>query len=59
MVAGYSEDQFGARAGLHPMEVAALEGGERNVSLSLVERLADALQLPVSSLLREAERESA
>lgn len=58
LAAGYSEEQFGARAGLHPVDVITLEMGEQNVSLSLAERVAGALNLPVSSLLREAERES-
>lgn len=55
--AGLSEEQLGARAGLSPVQIAALERGEHGVSLAVVERLAGALGLQVWELLREAERE--
>ena len=55
--AGQSEEQCGARAGLHPIHVVALERGEYPVTLVVLERLAIALEMPVSVLLREAERE--
>ena len=55
--AGLSEEQLGTRAGLAPVRVAALEHGEGQVSLALVERLAGALGLRVWELLREMERE--
>ena len=55
--AGFSEEQLGTRAGLSPVQIAALERGEHSVSLAVAERLAGALGLPVWELLREAERE--
>src|SRR5690349_10039831 len=55
--AGFSEEQLGTRAGLSPVQIAALERGEHGVPLAVAERLAGALGLQVWELLREAERE--
>ena len=57
--AGYSQEQLGARAGLHPIQVVAIERGERGVSLATMERLAGALGVYLSALLLVAERERA
>jgi len=55
--AGYSAEQLGTRAGLRPIDIVAIERGERNLPLTLMERLAAALDIRVSDLLADAERE--
>lgn len=54
---GYSEEQISTRAGVPPIQIRALERGELTLSLAIAERLAVALGIAVSTLLREAERE--
>jgi DNA-binding XRE family transcriptional regulator len=57
--AGYSAEQLGARAGLSPVDVIAMERGDRNLPLAAIERIAAALVVPVSELLLKAEQERA
>ena len=57
VAAGYSVEQLGARAGLHPTDVAAIERGDINLPLVTIERVAAALGVRVSELLAEAERQ--
>ncbi len=48
---GWSQEQLAEQCGLHRTYVGAIERGERNVGLDNLERLARALQIPVSALL--------
>ena len=51
---GISQEQLAERAGLHRTYVSDVERGVRNPSISTVERLADALELPISALFDRA-----
>jgi len=55
--AGYSQEAFAAKAGLHRTFMGAVERGKTNVSLETLERIAGALELHVWQLLRCAETE--
>jgi CheY-like chemotaxis protein len=51
---GISQEQLAERAGLHRTYVSDVERGTRNPSIAIVERLADALELPISALFDRA-----
>ena len=53
-VLGISQEELARRAGLHRTYVSDLERGARNPSVESVEKLADALQIPVSKLFATA-----
>jgi transcriptional regulator with XRE-family HTH domain len=48
-----SQEQLANLAGLHRTYVSSVERGERNVSLDNMERLAEALSVSLSQLVRE------
>ena len=53
---GYgSQQKFAEVVQTHPNYIGAIERGERNVSLHLLVRTADALDLPLSRLIAQAE----
>lgn len=52
---GYSQEAFAAHVGVHRTYMGAVERGEKNVSLQNIERIAKALGIRTSDLLREAE----
>ena len=47
---GISQEELAERAGLHRTYVCDIERGARNVSLKSIEKLASALQIPLSTL---------
>jgi two-component system response regulator len=53
-VLGISQEQLAERAGLHRTYVSDVERGMRNPSIATVERLAEALELPISALFDRA-----
>lgn len=53
---GWSQIQLAERADLHFTYVSAVECAKRNVSIDAMERIARALELPLSELLREDTR---
>lgn len=52
---GYSQESFGDVAELHRNYVGSIERGERNISLDNLVRIADAIGIPLSTLIALAE----
>jgi CheY-like chemotaxis protein/DNA-binding XRE family transcriptional regulator len=52
---GFSQEELAWRAGLHRTYVTDIERGARNLSLATAERLAQALEVPISILLRDVD----
>jgi transcriptional regulator with XRE-family HTH domain len=52
---GFSQESFADAVGLHRTYIGGIERGERTVSLCNLLRIAQALSLPLSSLLAQAE----
>lgn len=50
-LAGLSQEEMAARAGLHRTYVGSVERGERNISVDNMEQLAAALSLDILDLL--------
>lgn len=50
---GWSQEEFAHQAGLHRTYVSDLERGARNPTISVVDKLAVALGVPVGDLLDE------
>ena len=55
--AGYSQESFADRCGVHRTYMGAVERGETNISLDNLERISRALNLSVGELLMDAEKE--
>jgi transcriptional regulator with XRE-family HTH domain len=54
---GYSQESFAYAVGIHRTYMGAVERGERNVSLRNLVRISNALRIPLSRLIAEAENE--
>jgi transcriptional regulator with XRE-family HTH domain len=48
-----SQDQFADHIDMHRAYYAAIERGEKNVTMKTLERLADGLRVPMSVILRD------
>jgi CheY-like chemotaxis protein len=55
---GISQEELAARAGLHRTYVSEVERGERNPSITSVEKLAQALQTSITNLLEPTQARS-
>lgn len=53
-----SQEKLAARAGIHRTYMSAIERGKANVSLEVASRLAGALGVRLSELVRRAEESS-
>lgn len=54
--AGFSQEKFAAECGVHRTFMGLIERGETSLTLGTLARIAKALKLKPSELLREAER---
>ena len=54
LLKGLSQEALADLAGLHRTYVGSVERSERNVSIDNMERLAKALEVDISELLRES-----
>lgn len=52
-IKGLSQEELADRAGLHRTYVGSVERSERNVSIDNMERLAIALEVDITELLRK------
>jgi transcriptional regulator with XRE-family HTH domain len=53
---GLSQEAFAAKAGIHRTYVSSIELGKVQVSIGIAQKLATALELPLSKLWRDIER---
>lgn len=53
---GFSQERLAAAAGIHRTYMSAIERGKVNVSLEVAGRLAQALGMKLSELIREVEK---
>ena len=53
---GLSQEQVAERADLHRTYIADIERGSRNVSLENIEKIAIALEIPVSTIFKDMEK---
>ena len=49
---GLSQEDFADKAGFHRTYIGMIERGERNITLSNIEKLSKALRMSVSTLLK-------
>jgi len=49
---GLSQEEFAAKSGFHRTYIGMIERAERNITLSNIDKLAKALRIPISSLLK-------
>jgi transcriptional regulator with XRE-family HTH domain len=55
---GFSHDELALRAAVKASYIARVESGEHEITVQLLHRLADALEVDVSELIRRAENGS-
>ena len=50
---GYSQEELSFKTGLHRTYISSVERGKRNISLTNIKKLADALDLKMKDLMQE------
>ena len=53
---GYSQERFAFEANIARKYMSDIENGKRNVSLDVIKRIADKLEIRVSELFQEVEK---
>lgn len=53
---GYSQERFAFEAGIARKYMSDIENGKRNVSLDVISRIADKLEIPLSELFLRMEK---
>src|SRR5262249_37585245 len=53
---GLNQEELSAKAGIHRAYLSDVERGLRNITIGVFERIAAALQIPMSELVRDAEQ---
>lgn len=53
LLRGFSQEELGARAGLHRNYIGSLERNEKNISIDTIEKIANALDVDLLDLLGE------
>ena len=53
---GYSQERFALEANIARKYMSDIENGKRNVSLDVIKRIADKLEISVSELFQEVEK---
>lgn len=53
---GLSQEEFAEKADIHRTYVSHIELGKTDIGLSVAKKIADALKIPLSALIKEAER---
>ena len=48
---GYSQEELSFKAGLHRTYISSVERGKRNISLTNIKKIADALDLKMKDLM--------
>ncbi|HEY7089686.1 MAG TPA: helix-turn-helix transcriptional regulator [Tepidisphaeraceae bacterium] len=59
LIAGMSQEKLAASAGIHRNYAGAVERGERNLALLNMVRIARALRVPLSQMMRDMESDGA
>jgi len=54
---GISQEAFAGLAGVHRTYMSSIERGKVQVSISIAQKLADALETPLSRIFRDIERQ--
>ncbi len=52
---GFSQEEFAAAAGVHRTYMSSIERGKVQVSIAVAQKLADALEVPLSRVWKEIE----
>ena len=52
---GYSQEQLAARTGIHRASLAAVERGERAITVESAQRIASALEMQLSEVFKRLE----
>ncbi len=53
--AGYSQERFADRIGMHRSYYSAIERGEKNLQIDTLQRVCDGLEIPVWEILLDAD----